>query len=180
MLLPVFIQHRRLKKVQSIVRRKELRRLSLTITPDNPNLLSQISENATMNFKQIPIHVELVSFPSTKTILDDIDDNDNVTFTLQQKFQPFVEKYDDSEESGITADDCIAHLLDSTPWSSYPIKKSPMVNRIKRKSREILKEQHLPIITTFHSNDQQSAIQSNPYYTVDFFRTNPTFTESDV
>jgi len=172
MLVPVIIQHRRYKQAQLFERQKQLRRLSLRISQDDPTILSQIIENGNINLKKLPIEMEL---PSTKTIFD--DDNDNITFTLE-KLRPFIEKYD-NEESGFTADGCIAHLLDNTPWNSYPIERSPLISLAKRNSSE----QYLPMVATFYSNDyddQQPIIKSNAYDTVDFCRSNPTFSESDV
>jgi hypothetical protein len=172
MLVPVIIQHRRYKQEQLIERQKQLRRLSLRISQDDPTILSQIIENGNINLKKLPIEIEL---PSTKTIFD--DDNDNITFTLE-KLRPFIEKYD-NEESGFTADGCIAHLLDNTPWNSYPTERSPPISLAKRDSNE----QYLPMIGTFYNNDdddQQPIIKSNAYDTVDFFRSNPAFSESDV
>jgi hypothetical protein len=174
MLLPVIIQHRRRKKALLVQRQTQLRRLSLTISQDNPDILSKIVENGKINFKKIPIQIELVSLPSTKTIFDDIDDNDNVTFSLQN--QPLINEHDD--ESGVTADDCIAHLLNNTPWNSCSTPQ-PL---IETDSMDILKEQYVPMITTFDDNedDQQPILKSDIHCTLDLFRTNPTFIESDV
>jgi hypothetical protein len=172
MLLPVIIQHRRHKQAQLIKRQKELRRLSLTILQDNPNII----ENGSINFKKIPIQVELVSLPSTKTILDDIDDNDNVTFTVQ-KSRSFSNKYDGDEKSGVTADDCIAHLLNNTPWHSC----STQQKSIEKDSMDMLKEQHIPMIATFYGDDQQQPVlKSNTHCSIDLFRSNPGFMETDV
>ncbi|CAF4111919.1 unnamed protein product, partial [Adineta steineri] len=195
MLLPVIIQHRRHKRAQIHARRKQIRRLSITLSQDNPNLLAEIVENESRSFKKIPIEIELVSLPSTKTMLDDIDDNDNVTFTLK-KLRPFTEKYIDdydeddineSEEPSINADDCIAHLLDNTPWNSYLIDQSPMISSGKRQTSDVFKAQHSPIMTTFpnHShddddNDQLPILKPHAHHTIDLFRSNPTYTESDV
>jgi hypothetical protein len=167
MLLPVIIQHRRHKQAQLIERQKQLRRLSLTINQDNKEILSNIVENRKIKFKKIPIQIELVSLPLSKTILDDIEDNDNVTFTIQN-LRTFADKSDD--ESGVTADDCIAHLLNNTPWSSSPSQQT----LIERDSNE----QHVPMITTFYGNEDDQ--QSNLHSTIDLFRINPAFMESDV
>jgi len=179
MLLPVIIQHRRRKRAQLIERQKQLGRLSLTISQDNPEILSKIVDNKKIKFKKIPIQIELVSLPSSKTILDDIDDNDNVTFTLQ-KLRPFADKSDeDEDESGVTADDCIAHLLNNTPWSSSLTQQTS----VERDSMDMLNEQHSPMITTFYGteeDDQQSLLESNVHSTIDLFKINPAFMESDV
>ena len=83
MLLPVIIQNHRRKKALVLQRRKELRRLSVSISRDKQNpkrnivqkLLAQIMEDGKINYKNIPIDIELVSAPSTKIILDDLEDN---------------------------------------------------------------------------------------------------------
>jgi hypothetical protein len=181
MLLPVFIQHRRHKRAQLIKRRKELRRLSITITQDNPNIVSHIVANGNINLKKIPIQIELVSLPLKRT---NLEDNDNVTFTFE-KLQPFFDNYDDDEdESGITADDCIAHLLNNTPWTSSLIEQSPTISLVKRNSVPASEEEYAPMKTTFNNNvdddDRQPILKSNAYCTVNLFRTNPAFIESDV
>ncbi len=87
---------------------------------------------------------------------------------------------EDHEESNVTADDCIAHLLNSTPWNNTPTQQST----IKTDPRDTWKEQRAPTRTTFHgSNDedeQQPILRSNTHCTVNFFRSNPAFMESDV
>ncbi|UJR13995.1 hypothetical protein I4U23_000995 [Adineta vaga] len=182
MLLPMIMHRRHHKRAELIERRKQLRRLSLSIAPDNPDLLTQMVENGQFNFKNIPIQIELVSLPTTKTILDDIDDNDNVTFTLQER-QRCTENTDD-DEPGITADDCIAHLLDNTPWSSHRIQQSPMMSSIKRESRDVLREQQIPIITILSndddSDDKRPILRFDDHQTVDLYTANPTHEETDV
>jgi hypothetical protein len=170
MLLPVIIQHRRRRQILLIETRKQLRRLSLAIAQDNPNILSR-----NLNLKTIPIQIELVSLSTKKKLLDVIDDNDNVTFTLQ-KLPPFI-----NEESDFTADDCIAHLLNSAPWTSSSIHHPPM---ICSNSAELFSELHIPMMTKVYGDndddDQQSNLESNPHYKLPLFNSNPAFIESDV
>lgn len=181
MLLPVIIQHRRRKQAQLIERRKQLRRLSITIAQDNPNILSNFVENGNINLKRIPIQIELVSLPSIKTILDDIDDNDNITYALRNLPTSIIEhdENDDDDDVGVTADDCIAHLLNTTPWNSNTI---PQISA-SAYSMNILQEQQFPMITKFFDDDdddRRSISRSNTHSTVDLYRSNPAFIESDV
>ena len=138
MLLPVIIQHRNRKREEFIKRRKQLRRMSLKIADTNPEILS----NGSRERKNIPIKIDLLSYPSAKTMFDEIDDNDNVTFTLQ------------NQESLMTADDCIAHLLDSTPWAS-------------------------PVNTPF-DEQTEPILKKSENSLVHLYRLNPAFLESDV
>jgi hypothetical protein len=168
MLLPVIIQHRRRKHAQFIERRTELRHLSISIGQDNPSILSKIAEHGIFNLKNSPSEIELVSLPSKRTIMDN---NDNVRFKVR-KPRIFVDEYkedNDNEQSGITADDCIAHLLNSTPWNSTPTEYLLMDND----STDIFQEQRVPMMTTFYDN-------RNSHSTVHFFQSNPAFIESDV
>lgn len=174
MLLPVIIQHRRHKQAQLSQRHKALRRLSINIMQDNPDLLPRCMENGKLDPKKIPIQIELLSFPSTRTIMDDIDDNDNVTFTLQNG-EPFHAACNgDKEEFGVTADDCIAHLLDNAPWNTDYSEKVPL--------RSSMREQQVPMLTSVFDppSDRPSSSKSDVHCTVQLFRSNPAFIESDV
>ena len=96
--------------------------------------------------------------PSTKSMVDDVNDN-NVTFTLQN-LQPFTPKYDQhdkDEPMDVNADDCIAHLLDNTPWNS-PDTDQPFTGRSSqhlsvRNSATAMKEQYAPTIILFHDDN---------------------------
>jgi hypothetical protein len=137
-------------------------------------LLPRCVENGKLDPKKIPIQIELLSFPSTRTIMDDIDDNDNVTFSLQNG-QPFDGTcIDNSEDYGVTADDCIAHLLDNAPWNTGYSEKLPL--------RSLMKEQQVPMLASVYVplNDRPSSSKSDVHCTVHLFRSNPAFIESDV
>ena len=172
MLLPVIVQHRHRKRAQFLQRRKELRRLSISIAQD------RASENGTKEPKAIPIQIELLSFPSSRTLFDQIDDNDNVTFTEAKPFEPYFssgneqvdeEDEDEEEEIGISADECIAHLLNNAPWTT-----DTATLRIPEKY--ILHEQEVPMISaTEHYDDHRTQ-----YSSLRLFRSNPAFVESDV
>jgi hypothetical protein len=192
MLLPVIVQHHRHKKAQSFRRRKELRRLSVSIAQDQENpkrnfarkILSQIIENGNINYDKTPMDIELVSAPSTKTILDDLDDHTNVAFTLDN-LQPLIHRYDDNDIE-INAHDCIAHLLDSTPWTtSY--RDQPLTTSLSRysvvpDSARAIKEQYVPTIISLHDDedDRKPILKTKNYSTENYSRTNRTFIESDV
>ena len=174
MLLPVIIQHRRHKQAQLSERRKALRRLSINIIQDNPELLPRCVQNGKLDPKKIPIQIELLSFPSTRTIMDNIDDNDNVTFSLPNG-EPFhAACNEESEDFGVTADDCIAHLLDNAPWNTDYSEKAPL--------RSSMKEQQVPMLASVYDpqSDRPSSSKSDAHCTVHLFRSNPAFIESDV
>ena len=69
MLLPVIIQHHQRKKAQVVQRRKQIRRLSVTIAQDDQNpqqelakkMLTQISENGNIIYENVPADTELLS-----------------------------------------------------------------------------------------------------------------------
>lgn len=160
MLLPVIIQHRRHKQVKSLERRKQIRRLSMTIVQDHPNILSNLAKRVSVNLTKLPIDVELLSIPSTRTILDDL--NDDVLFT-QTKPRILIDDYDRE----MTADDCIAHLLNNTPWSSTPT--------IVKDSTSVFDDQYLPMMPMLDDTEKV-----NGTCTVDLYRLNPAFIESEV
>ena len=196
MLLPVIIQHHRRKKFQSIRRRKELRRLSVSIASDKRNpkrniaqrFLSQFVENGNINYKTIPSDIELVSIPSTKNILNDTEENPNVTFTIQN-FVPYAHQYDEidlNEETNVDAHDCIAHLLDNTPWNT-PDVHQPFSSSLSRRSvihdsATAIKEQHVPTIGPFHidNDDRKPILKSQKYSVANFYSSKRNFLESDV
>lgn len=195
MLLPVIIQHHRHKQALLLQRKKELRRLSVSISQDKRNpkqnfmrkILSQIIENGNINYANLPLDIELVSLPSTKTILDDVDENANVTFTLQN-LQPFIHKYDDdelNEQSVVDAHDCVAHLLDNTPWNTPHIDQpfntsSYRHHPVIHDCTTVLKEQHVPTIIPLHDDDDDDDRKPILKTTTHFPRSNRVFFESDV
>ncbi|CAF1522883.1 unnamed protein product [Adineta ricciae] len=193
MLLPMMIQHRHHKRKQLLERRKQLRRLSLTISPDNPDLLTDIVEKGHVNVKKIPIQIELVSLPP-KQVLEDIDDNDNVTYTLQT-IRSSIENSDENDDDNgpsISADECIAHLLNNIPWKSHLHQHSPMISSVNRQPRDVLCEQQVPVITILTdrdvdeeeqddgSNDKRPILKPKPHHTVELFITNPVYTDADI
>jgi len=199
MLLPVIIQHHRHKKAQLLKRQKELKRLSITISHDQQNpahniaqdILSQIIENGNINYKNIPTDIELVSIPSPKPMPNDINKNVNLTFGIQN-LQSFIHKYDDNdinEQSSIDAHECIAHLLDNTPWNKLHndqiFSTSSFRNHsVIRDSTTPIKDQYLPTIIPFHDDDddddRKPILKTIKYPISNFHRTNRVFLESDV
>lgn len=199
MLLPVMIQHHRRHQLQSIRRRKELRRLSVSIVQDKSNpkrnfaqrILSSFSENGNLNYESVPLGMKLTSATSTKTTLDDIDDNPIVTFSLQNSI-PFTHQYDDIDltESNIDAHDCIAHLLDNTPWNTpmpdQSFSTSSLRHSVIRDCATNIKEQYVPTIVTFYggNNDEERQLilntRKNSTKNFNFSQANRTFFESDV
>ncbi|CAF1102040.1 unnamed protein product [Rotaria sp. Silwood1] len=178
MLLPVIIQHRRRKIALLIERRKQLKRLSMSISPDNPNILSQIVENGKIDLTKLPLQIERISLPSTKTFIDDMDDNDNLTFTVQNR-ESSIPRCDD--ESDATVDVCIAHLLNQTPWNSSLTQQPCKSILRKRNSSEIIEEQRIPMITSTHANDdQQTILKPNVLCAKNSFNVNPILNQSGV
>ncbi|UJR33191.1 hypothetical protein I4U23_020646 [Adineta vaga] len=202
MLLPVIVQHHRHKKALLLKRRQTIRRLSLHIAQDdqNPqqslikNMLLQIDNNDEANYENLSIEMDGISIPMTQLNRNDVNGN-NVTFTLQN-LQPFIHRYDDdddddddlNEQSGMNADDCIAHLLDNTPWNTphieQPLTTSLLRHSVVRDGATAIKEQHVPTIISYHDddddNDQKPILKSNKQSTKSFYRTNRVFFESDV
>ncbi|CAF4183679.1 unnamed protein product [Rotaria sp. Silwood2] len=178
MLLPVIIQHRHRKHAQLIERQKQLKRLSMSISPNNPNILSQIVENGNIDLTKLPIQIKRASLLSTKTILDGMDDNDNVTFIVQKR-DSSLPTCDD--ESDVMADVCIAHLLNNTPWNSSLTQQSARNSLRKKSSTERLEEQCVPMITSSSASDHQRTIlRSNASTTQTSFNINPVIIKSSV
>ena len=193
MLLPVIIQHHRRKKAQELQRAKELRRLSVSISQDKQNpkrnfaqkLLSQMIENGNINYKNIPMDIELVSPLST------IDDNIPMTFTLDN-LQPLIHRVSGIEEesSGVDAHDCIAHLLDNTPWntpsqSDQPLSTSFARYSVVQDSASTIKRSDVPTIVSIHDDnddddDRKPILRTKKSSLSVLYRTNRTFFESDV
>ena len=193
MLLPVIIQHHRQKRTLVVQRRKELRRLSVSISQDKQNpqrkiaqkMLSQINENGNITYENIPLDLGLVSAPSTKTILEDLDDNPPMNFSIQN-LQPFIAKDAFRKKSTeVDAHDCIAHLLDHTPWSTscmdQPLMRSLSQHRVMRDCSTAIKEQHVPIIITLENDDDPIPMcDARRFSKARLQQTNRAFLESDV
>ncbi|CAF1051616.1 unnamed protein product [Adineta steineri] len=196
MLLPVIIQNHRRKKALTLQRRTTLRRLSIQIAQDDQNpqqnivkqMLSRIAENGDLTYENIPMEMKLVSDSSTKLTLDDMNDN-NVTFTLEN-LQPFAYDYDDNdtnEQLDVNADDCIAHLLDNTPWntpnSDQPLTPSLSRHPLIRDSATAIKEQHVPTTIPFHDDDDDDLkpiLITNKHPRRSLYKKNQVFFETDV
>jgi hypothetical protein len=94
---------------------------------------------------------------------------------------------DINEKSDINADDCIAHLLDNTPWNTPDIDQ-PLLGSLSRHpaihaSPIAIKGQHVPTIIPLHEDDdddRKPILKANKYPTVSYHRTNRVFFESDV
>ncbi|CAF5068780.1 unnamed protein product, partial [Rotaria magnacalcarata] len=180
-LLPAIVQHRRRKKAVLIQRQKVLKRYSLSITANNSNILSQMTENGSMNLKSIPTEVEFSSLQSIKTIIKDIDENDRFTFSVPKLDTLTNRPVGDYDEFEVTADDCIAYLLNNTPWNTSLSKKASKINFRRTNSSNLLEEQHIPMIKTSYDNEiHRSISNSNVLCEQSSFNTNPTFIESGV
>jgi hypothetical protein len=193
MLLPVAVQHHRNKEALLLKRRNTLKRLSLQIAQDDENpqqdlaktMLSQIVKYGNIDYKNIPMEMELLSIPSTKAVVND----NNITFGLQN-IQPFTYKYHDTdmnEQLDVNADDCIAHLLDNTPWNTPDIYQ-PLTTSLSKQSAvrdcaTAVKDQHVPTIIPFYDdddNDQKPILKSKKYPAINLHKTNRVFFETDV
>jgi hypothetical protein len=196
MLLPVIIQHHRRKTAQLVQRRKQIRRLSMTIAEDDQNpqqhlgkkLLSHIVDNGNIIYENIPMEIELIAMGPTRKTLDDTNENVNVQFTLEN-LPSFRHNYDDnarSEHEDVNADDCIAHLLNSTPWNTPHIEQSFTANfsqyPVVHDSATAIKEQHAPTIIPFDDDDddRKPILTSTKHPKMNLYRTNRVFFESDV
>lgn len=178
MLLPVIIQHHRRKQAKLIARRKQIRSLSISIAKDDPSLtqsvLSKIVENGKVCYENLPIDIRLLSMsPTVTTRLDDLDDPTKPTFTLETS-QPYVyenENYDvdddDDDELIVDAHDCVAHLLDSAPWSTSdidePVTASSSDCLVVRDSARAIKEQYVPtiILSDYDNNNKRKFIHES-------------------
>lgn len=135
MLLPMIIQHHRQKRALLFQRRNEIRRLSISIVKETSEtirptftkaLLSQIIEDESNGNNELDL---LDVSTSDRTIFADLP----VTFTLDN-LQPFIRRSDESEhdeESTITADECIAHLLNTTPWRNSSTDRFPLTSSLE-------------------------------------------------
>ncbi|CAF2087813.1 unnamed protein product [Rotaria magnacalcarata] len=191
MLLPVIIQHHRQKKAELLRRQKHLRHLSITLVQDDPNLaqsmLTEMVKNGKIDYENIPIDMELLSLPSTRTMFEDLDDNTNFTV---RRHDSFIHKYDDYDidrQTDVDAHDCIAHLLDSTPWTTLdtnePLSTSSCKHPVIRDSAAAIKEQHVPTIVNFRNDNDYNrklSVESNKYSAMNLTLINPMFFESDV
>ena len=192
MLLPVIVQHHRRKKAQAFRRRTEIRRWSVSISrdPENPKrnfaqkIFSQIMKNGTINYEKPPIGIELVSSPSTKALLDDRVGHANDGFSLDN-LSPSIHDNNDYPIE-IDAHECIAHLLDNTPWTT-PYQDQPLGTRFARHSVVLdsataLKGLRAPTIISMYDDedDGRPILQTRKYSTDSFSRRNRAFIESDV
>ncbi|CAF3650299.1 unnamed protein product [Rotaria socialis] len=183
-LLPVIAQQRRRRRRKRAVlvqRQKVLKHYSLSITANNSNILSQMTETGSMNFKNIPTEVEFFSLQSIKTITKDIDENDRFTFSVPKWDTLTSRPVEDDDEFEVTADDCIVYLLNNTPWNTSLSKKAFKINFRRTNSSNLLEEQHIPMIKTSYDQETHRSISnSNVLCEQSWFNTNPTFIESRV
>ena len=197
MLLPMIIQHHHHKKALLLQRRQTLKRLSIHIAQDEQHpqqhlikdLLSRFSENGEVNFENLSLEMEPVLASSTNIHRDDSNDN-NVTFTLHN-LQPFIHRSnnnDADEQVDVNADDCIAHLLDNTPWNTskneQPLMKSLSRHAAVRDCAVAIKEQHVPTTMPLHDDDddsdQKPILKTSKHSTNRIHKTNRVFFETDV
>ena len=159
MLLPVIIQHRRQKRALVKERRKQIRRLSINIAQDNPDLLPQIIAEQYLDRSTVPFELELLSFPShdIRPLLDTRHPND----------------------CSVSADDCVAHLLDNAPWNSISPGKAPVNHAPKRTSSVTVKAKHVSIGRTTY-DEPLARSKPSTHFTLNLYRSNPAFVESDV
>ena len=144
MVLPIIIRNHYRKRTQVLERRKQLRRFSTTIAQGNKNpqrnlakkVLSHLEEDGDINYKDIPIDIELSPITSTKTILGDMNDNKRLTSGLEtlQSYTYIYDNNDISEQPNVNAHACVAHLLDKRPWnisnSDEPLSTRPLRNSV--------------------------------------------------
>lgn len=185
MLLPVIIQHHQQKKNLLRQRRKEIRRLSVSISQDKQNpqrkiaqkMLSQINQNGEITYGNIPRELDLISTPSARTLLDDhLPRNFNL-----KNLQPFIPKdLIRKKSTEVNAHDCVAHLLDHTPWTT-PFRDSSMNTRVSRHP-SVIKEQHVPIILSLDDDDDEPIpmFGTKRFSRSHLQQTNQAFQESDV
>ena len=141
-------------------------------------------KNGTINYEKPPMEIELVSTPSAKALLDDLDGHANDGFSLDN-LSPSI--HDNNEyRMEIDAHECIAHLLDSTPWTT-PQRDQPLGTRFARHSVVLdsataLKGHRAPTIISMYDDedDRRPILQTRKYSTDSFSRRNRTFIESDV
>ena len=153
MILPVIIQHRHRKRALVKERRKQIRRLSINIAQDNPGLLPQIIAAQCLDRTLVPFEFQLLSFPSYDTR--------------------------QSNDFSVTADDCVAHLLDNAPWNSSSPGKATLNRVPKRTSSVGIKAKHVSIGSTNYDPPSARSKPSN-HFTLNMYRSNPAFVESDV
>lgn len=156
MLLPVIVQHRRRKMSDKAHREQQLKRISVGLT----------DETQTSDSKTLPVSIELASFPSSKNFFESLDENEKITFQLQE---PMFSDGFEFEMSTVTADDCVAHLLNSTPWTQST---SDFQHDYNHTNRWIARPER--------NQFRRSSTKNDGYCTVPLFRSNPAFIESDV
>ena len=201
MLLPVIIQHHRHKQALLKKRHKELRRLSIGIAQDNHHpqqtfaqrVIARITPNGTVRYDQMPAKLELHSAPSMNTMLEDLDEHTPVTFTLDH-LHPWIRQFsvksnEPHAEANVSADDCIAHLLDNTPWNTPQMIDQPlMISRsspqtVVRDQAIVSNEPHVSITLPFTDdelNDRRPILPTEKQSRTASYRTRRAFFESDV
>ncbi|CAF1415085.1 unnamed protein product [Adineta ricciae] len=199
MLLPVIVQHHRHKKALLLQRRQTLRRLSMQIADGDQipqqdllkNILLQIKDDGDTNYENLCMEMDTISDSVPKFNRNDLSDN-NVTFTLQN-LQPFIHRHDGNdidEQVDVNADDCVAHLLNNTPWNSsqteHPLSTSLSRHAFIRDSATDMKEQHIPpTVVSFHDDDdddsdQRPILKQNKQASRTLYKSNRVFFETDV
>ena len=200
MLLPVIIQHHRRKQALLMKRHKELRRLSIGIAQDDQHphqtlaqrVISQITPNGTVRYDQMPVELELLAAPSMNTILEDLDEHAPVTFTLDNR-HPWIRQFsvqsnELSPEANVSADDCIAHLLNNTPWNTPQIDQPLMISRsspqtVVHDQAIVTNEPYVSITLPFTDdelNDRRPILQTEKQSKTVAHRPRRAFFESDV
>jgi hypothetical protein len=160
MLLPVIIQHHRRKKVLILQREKQLQRLSLTTVDNDIERVRSACLSTAKKPGTMSTDIELVEVLTDKMYLADIDEHVHLSFTLENlqpyEYQCEVDTYE-NPRSTITADDCIAHLLDSTPWKTSHIDSPALVRCLEETIvsdySRVTRIPHVPTIQTYNVDD---------------------------
>ena len=191
MLFPMVIQHHRQKKALILQRQKALRRLSLSIAPGEPELTRQTLAKKLLSrivkSGKIPIELELIDESSDRLLLEEDDDNGRLTFTLEN-LRPWIHQHEDShidQESRMSADDCISHLLNSMPWKASQIEQSVTISSLEHVliHDEVtpIHEDHIPTMLAIPDDDElddrKPVFKLRKYPKIKVHRT---FFESDV
>ncbi|CAF0943897.1 unnamed protein product [Adineta ricciae] len=199
MLLPVIVQHHRHKKALLLQRRQTLRRLSMQIADDDQipqqnllkNILLQIKDDGNTNYENLCLEMDTISDSVPKVNRNDLSDN-NVTFTLEN-LQPLIHRRDGNdidEQVDVNADDCVAHLLNNTPWNSSQTEQ-PLSTNLSRHAfihdwTTATKEQNVPpTVISFHDDDdddsdQRPILKPNKQASRASYKSNRVFFETDV
>lgn len=180
-ILPVAAQHHYRKKALILAREKELKRYSLTIGGDTTNILSKLAENGGVNSTAVP--VQLTQLPSTSTLtndMDDMDDYERLSFTVPN-LHLSTNRENVDNESDATAIDCIAHVLNNTPWNSSFSPPKSNINRRQKGSPKFLEPRHVTISPICRINDDQgTTLKSNLLCTKSSYTVTNNTAQSDV